>query len=210
MRRTIVMRDPEPPGEDALRLIEQERRREWFRDHWTQGVAFNQHCGIEVRRWDDEAVELFLPYAEMLSAHPGIFHGGVVSALLDTSASGAVMAGHDFAKGSRLELELRPNRFLVRPLELPARATEFIEGIVRVQIYRLTPWTAAEAVFGCTPPIMAGNGKIVTTIAASTRAATEPYIAGLAALHPASMSVFTRAGEQSRDLIKVFEQQARG
>lgn len=72
MRRTVVIRDPEPPGEDALRLIEQERRREWFRDHWTQGVAFNQHCGIEVRRWDDEAVELFLPYAEMLSAHPGI------------------------------------------------------------------------------------------------------------------------------------------
>ena len=83
-------------------LTEQEQRREWFREHWTRGIPFNQHCGIEVRRWDDEAVELFLPYAEVLSAHPGIFHGGVVSALLDTTATGAVMAGHDFAKGSRL------------------------------------------------------------------------------------------------------------
>jgi general secretion pathway protein L len=114
------------------------------------------------------------------------------------------------AQGSRIELSLQPNRFLVRPLELPAGASEFIEGIVRAQIDRLTPWTAGEAVFGCTAPTTARNGKIVTTIAASTRAATAPYIAALAALRPASMSVFTRGGEQSREMIKVFEQQARG
>ena len=122
--------------------------------------------------------------------------------------SGADLA--DSVKGSRIELVLRPSRFLVRPLELPARATEFIEGIVRVQIDRLTPWTAAEAVFGCGTPVTAGSGKIVTTIAATTRANTEPYIAGLAALHPASLSIFTRAGEETRELIKVFEKQARG
>jgi general secretion pathway protein L len=122
--------------------------------------------------------------------------------------SGADLSGA--AKGSRIELVLRSSRFLVRPLELPARANEFIEGIVRVQIDRLTPWTAAEAVFGCGTPVTAGSGKIVTTIAATTRANTEPYIKGLAALHPASLSIFTRAGEETRELIKVFEQQARG
>jgi general secretion pathway protein L len=114
------------------------------------------------------------------------------------------------AKGSRLELVLRPSRFLVRPLELPARATEFIEGIVRAQIDRLTPWAPADAVFGCGAPVTAGSGKIVTTIAATTRANTDPYIDGLAALRPASVSIFTRVGEETRDVIKVFEQQARG
>ena len=66
MRQTAV---PEPLREDTVGPAEQARRREWFREHWTRGVAFNQHCGIEVRRWDDQAVELFLPYAEVLSAH---------------------------------------------------------------------------------------------------------------------------------------------
>lgn len=122
-------------------------------------------------------------------------------------------AGGDLAarvKGSRLELVLRPGRFLVRPLELPARASEFIEGIVRVQIDRLTPWTVGEAVFGCSEPVAAGGGKVMTTIAATTRAAAEPYIKGLAALHPVSLSIFTPAGEGAHDLIRVFEQQARG
>jgi len=113
-------------------------------------------------------------------------------------------------KGSRIELVLQPRRFLVRPLELPARASEFLDGIVRAQIDRLTPWTAADAVFGCAAPVAAGTGKIVTTIAATTRANTEPYVAGLAALHPVSLSILTRASEETRELIKVFELQTLG
>jgi uncharacterized protein (TIGR00369 family) len=89
-------------ADNVLTVGEQERRREWFREHWAKGVPFNTHCGLEVRQWDADTVELFLPYADELSAHTGIFHGGVVAALLDTTASGAVIAGHDFAKGSRL------------------------------------------------------------------------------------------------------------
>ncbi|MBV9383299.1 MAG: PaaI family thioesterase [Streptosporangiaceae bacterium] len=85
-----------------MERAEQEHRRGWFRERWAHGVPFSKHCGIEVRRWDAEAIELLLPYAEEVSAHAGIYHGGVVSALLDTTASGAVMADHDFAKGSRL------------------------------------------------------------------------------------------------------------
>jgi general secretion pathway protein L len=114
-------------------------------------------------------------------------------------------------KGSRLELELRPDRFLVRPLEVPARAAEFVEGIVRTQIDRLTPWTAAQAVFGFSKPVAAGAGTVTTIVAAAKRTATEPYIAGLAALSPASMSIFKGAGEgEVHDPIKVFEQQAGG
>lgn len=87
---------------DGLSAAEQQARSAWFRDHWQNGVAFNVEAGIRIERWDPEGVELFLPYADRLSAHTGIFHGGVVAALLDTTASGAVIAGHDFNFGSRI------------------------------------------------------------------------------------------------------------
>ena len=65
-------------------------------------MEFNRLCGITVRRWDVDGVELALPYATQLTAHDGIFHGGVIAALIDTSGTGAVMAGHDFNFGSRV------------------------------------------------------------------------------------------------------------
>jgi uncharacterized protein (TIGR00369 family) len=81
---------------------EHARLERWFQRHWEDGVAFNRHAGIRVQRWAPDGVELFLPFKEELSSHEGIFHGGVLAALIDTSASASVLAGHDFNKGSRL------------------------------------------------------------------------------------------------------------
>jgi general secretion pathway protein L len=115
-------------------------------------------------------------------------------------------------RGSHAEMILRPGRFLFRPLELPKRAIEFLDGIVRAQIDRLTPWTASEAVFSWTPPTDLPKDRIALTVAATARALVAPYVQAIAELGAASVVVLTvpgDAGSQSA-AVRVFEQRARG
>jgi general secretion pathway protein L len=113
-------------------------------------------------------------------------------------------------RGSRVEIDLQPKRFLFRPLELPARAADFLEGIVRAQIDRLTPWNAGEAVFGCSPPVATGAESITTVIAATTRKAAMSYVDAVSAFHPAAVALCTEVAERNAGRVKVFEQKARG
>jgi general secretion pathway protein L len=113
-------------------------------------------------------------------------------------------------RGSRVEIVLQPTRFLFRPLELPARAADFLEGIVRAQIDRLTPWSASEAVFGCSAPVESGSDSITTVIAATTRKVAMGYVQAVAGFHPAAIAVCTDVAERNVGRVKVFEQKARG
>src|SRR6202158_513217 len=113
-------------------------------------------------------------------------------------------------RGSRVEIVLQPSRFLFRPLELPARAADFLEGIVRAQIDRLTPWSASEAVFGCSAPAESGTESITTVIAATTRKVAMSYVQAVSGFHPAAVAVCTDVAERNAGRVKVFEQKARG
>jgi len=113
-------------------------------------------------------------------------------------------------RGSRVEIVLQPKRFLLRPLELPARAADFLEGIVRAQIDRLTPWSASEAVFGCSTPVASGPESITTMIAATTRKVAMTYVQAVSGFHPTAIAVCTDVSERDAGRVKVFEQRARG
>lgn len=112
-------------------------------------------------------------------------------------------------KGRHVEIELASSRFLFRTLEFPAQAGNFVEGIVRAQIDRLTPWTPATAVFGCTPPRPIDRDRIATDIAVTPRSAALAFVEAALAYQPASVAIATQT-ETDGSRIQVFAQQARG
>jgi general secretion pathway protein L len=113
-------------------------------------------------------------------------------------------------RGSRAEVVLNPGRFMFRPLELPKRASEFLDGIVRAQVDRLTPWSANEAAYTWTPPVEAANDRIQMTVAATARSQVTPYVRALAALGAASVVVSTVPQDAGVGALKVFEQRNGG
>jgi general secretion pathway protein L len=125
---------------------------------------------------------------------------GQIDAALPASLSAAL-------RGSRLELVLKPDRFLFRPLELPKRATEFLQGIVCAQIDRLTPWSAGDAVFGWTQPSEIGKDRIVVTVAATTRASITSYLQALVPISVRSLTVSTtpQPAVPGTEHVNVFE-----
>ena len=93
--------------------------------------------------------------------------------------------------GSRVELVLQSARFLFRPLELPTRAGEFLDGIARAQIDRLTPWSAADAAFGWSSPTQISSDRITVTVAATALASLTPYVQAIAAAGAHSIAAIT-------------------
>ncbi|MGT2434935.1 PilN domain-containing protein [Bradyrhizobium betae] len=175
-------------------------------DAWTGTVAASIVSGLErmvsprvVRLVEDEtgAFALEAAKSENMPKQIAFEDGKFVSTNLA-----------QIVRGSRVEIVLRPSRFLFRPLELPARAADFLDGIVRAQIDRLTPWSASEAVFGCSRPSAQGSESLVTQIAAAPRRLAIGYVEAVSGFHPSAIAIATEGPEGGR--IKVYEQKSRG
>lgn len=145
---------------------EQRERREWFRARWERGVAFNRLCRLRMVRWDPDGVEVVLPYAEQLTAHEGVFHGGVLSALIDTAGAGAVIAGHDFQKGSLLSTVSMSVQYLA-----PARGREAVAYARCVRRGRRLHFADVDVM---TDGVVCARGQVVVTISGERPGVGEP------------------------------------
>jgi general secretion pathway protein L len=102
-------------------------------------------------------------------------------------------------RGGRVELVFLAERFLFKSLELPSRAADFLDGVVRAHIDRLTPWKPEDAAFGCSDPVDAGPGRIAVTVAATPKAAIAPYLQAFAGLGVHSVAISTRSPDAASD-----------
>lgn len=111
---------------------------------------------------------------------------------------------------SSVDVMLAPSHFIFRSLELPQGARQFLGGVIRSQIDRLTPWAANEAAFGWSQPTDAGNGQIAITVAATARSLVAPIAQAAMAARADQVRMSTRTGEGQALVIPVFAQDIGG
>ena len=110
-------------------------------------------------------------------------------------------------RGSRIETHLASGQVLFRPLDFPKQAVDFLDGMIRTQIDRLTPWPADDAVFGWSSPSETGQDRIELTLAATSKQEIEPLVQLAAGLGAQSLVAFAAPpAAASTCRIKVFDQ----
>lgn len=110
-------------------------------------------------------------------------------------------------RGSRIEFLLKSDQVLFRSLDFPQKAADFLDGMIRAQIDRLTPWTANDAVFGWSLPSNVANERIQLTLAATSKSKIQPLVQLATNLGAMSVTAFVEPPplEGASAKFKVFE-----
>ena len=85
------------------------------------------------------------------------------------------------ARGRFVVLALAADKIVTRRLTVPAQAREFLAGIVRNQIERLSPWPAGEVMYGFVADKSADDGALNVRVLMASRATIDTARSTLAA-----------------------------
>jgi general secretion pathway protein L len=109
--------------------------------------------------------------------------------------------------GSRIEILLHPGHVMFRPLDFPRQAGDFLDGMIRAQIDRLTPWSANDAIFGWSPPTAIANERIELIFAATSKHQAQPLLQVASQLGAGSVTVIAETpADEAPAKIKLFDQ----
>jgi general secretion pathway protein L len=106
-------------------------------------------------------------------------------------------------KGSRVEVQLPPDRVMTRLLDFPKRAADFLDGMIRSQVDRLTPWAAGEAVFGWSSPVEIADDRIEVAFSATSASKVGPLVQLADRLGAASVAIQALAAGGSGAPVRV-------
>jgi general secretion pathway protein L len=105
-------------------------------------------------------------------------------------------------KDGDLDMVLPAEELLVRTLEpLPAQSKPYLDGIVRHQLERLTPWRVSDVLYSY-QAVVAGpeDSRLNVTMAATTRSLHRRRIEQLSALQPHSLRLVYRNALEGKDV----------
>lgn len=114
--------------------------------------------------------------------------------------------------GSRIEIGLQSDHIVSRVLDFPSQAADFLDGMVRAQVDRLTPWSAAEAVFGWGAPQQVAGDRIEVAFSATAATKVDPLLRLAKTLGAASVVVSAPAvgGDGAPLQVTLVERKLRG
>jgi len=110
-------------------------------------------------------------------------------------------------RGCRVEVLLQSAHVMFRPLDFPSQAGDFLEGMIRTQIDRLTPWTVNDAVYGWSPPTRTANDRLEVTFAATSKLKVQPMLQLASALEVAfiGISAASAVGDGRPAMIRLLD-----
>ncbi len=105
-------------------------------------------------------------------------------------------------KDSDVDIVLPAEELLVRTLDpLPAQSQPYIDGIVRHQLERLTPWRASDVLYSYgAVPAGPEDSRLIVTIAATARTLHQRRLEHLAVLQPRNLRLLYRAALEGKDV----------
>ncbi len=148
--------------------------------------------------------------ARMISARKGPALPDISFGLSHGQPNPALPADWEAAfRGSRVEALMKSGQVLFRSLDFPKQAVDFLDGMIRTRIDRLTPWTADDVAFGWSPPQANPHERVELTLAATSKQEIQPLVQLVTGLGAASIAAFALPPAAAAK-IKLFDQPLRG